>query len=948
MKLFCRIVLCLFLAGGISFAATQPAASKPGSKATKGTKRKKNARPKSPVRHEAEHATLPSALAKHMEKLHRAMPGNGGLGGPGTPQAEAFLFKAYPSTDIPLALFDAERAAMASLKGRPFTRGKGQTGTWVTVGPSNALYPASPLRTSGSYVPAAYVASGRTTTLAISNVCLPGHCRLWAAPAGGGVWRTDNALTGEPHWSYLATPFGINAVGALAVDPNDSTGNTIYAGTGEANASADSVHGVGLYKSTDGGDTWIGPLGKPFFNGRSIGTIAVPPGNPNTLYVGITRGLAGFNSTDGGGISLIPGAAQWGLYKSTDGGSTWTFIHNGATSPALCSVALDAGNTTPCSPRGVRKVVIDPSDPNTVYAASYARGIWRSNDAGASWTQIKTSLNSADTTTRPEIAVNKTPDGKTRMYVNEGNDGVNAAAFFRADDVATGAPTFTQLSSSSRANSGFGSYNLCTGQCWYDNVVVTPAGYPDIVYLGGSYEYNETGGVSNGRAIVLSTDGGLSFTDQTMDATDPVHPNGIHPDQHSLVVNPNNPYQFWESGDGGIVMSSGAFADISANCASRGLSAVSLARCQQLLSRVPAQIQSMNKGLTTLQFQSLSVNPFDSNDLQGGTQDNGTWENYSNQVKWINTMIGDGGQSGFDIANRNFRFHTFYSASPDVNFSSGQMIDWNWIGDPIYGTEPQQFYVPIISDPAVSGTMFVGTGHVWRTKTRGMGAMSASEFRAHCNEWYGDFKVVCGDWQPLGDPTSAGRLTAPAYGDRSGGDVATVRRAAGDNATLWAATSTGRVFISKNADADPAASVAFTRIDNPETPNRYISEIAVDPANPNHAWIVYNGFNATAGSIPGHAFEVTFNPITETATWVNRDYDLGDLPLTSVALDSNTGDVYAATDYGVILLAHGSATWTLAAPGMPNVEVPSLTLVPGARKLYAATHGLGAWLLNLQ
>jgi hypothetical protein len=66
-------------------------------------------------------------------------------------------------------------------------------------------------------------------------------------------------------------------------------------------------------------------------------------------------------------------------------------------------------------------------------------------------------------------------------------------------------------------------------------------------------------------------DGGQTFTDMTMDATDVVHPNGLHPDQHSLVTNPGNPLQFFESNDGGIMRSSGAFGDISANCGSRGL-----------------------------------------------------------------------------------------------------------------------------------------------------------------------------------------------------------------------------------------------------------------------------------------------------------------------------------------------------------------------------------------
>jgi hypothetical protein len=892
---------------------------------------------------------MPVVLSRHLEKLRQAIPGNGGEPGegPGRADEERFLALAYPDTDIPLARLDAARAAAASKAKKGFPTGKGRPGSWVTVGPSQALYPFTQFRNSYGYVPNTYVASGRATAIAIDPHCAPGNCRLWVYAAGGGVWRTKNALGGQPNWQFLSGGFGINSGSSIVLDPNDPTGNTLYVGTGEANASGDSAAGVGMYKSTDGGDTWTGPLGASVFNGRAIGSIAVKPGDPYTIYAATTRGVLGVSSVSGGGVSLIPGAAKWGLYKSTDGGQNWTFIHNGSTDASACTGdSTEASNAGPCSPRGVRRVALDPFNPDIVYAGSYSRGVWRSPDGGATWVQIKPRLGTSttDTAMRPEIAVTALPNGKTRMYVYEGSSGSPTARLFRSDDVATGTPVFTNLSSSNPADPGYGTHNVCTGQCWYDNIVYTPAGHPDIVYVAGSYYYGES--FSNKRALVMSTDAGVSATDMTMDGTDSLHPNGLHPDHHAMVTNPSNPYQFFEVGDGGAVRSSGEFTDVSWWCDGRGITnQARLDRCKQLLSRVPTKLESLNKGLATLQFQSLSVSPFNVNLLQGGTQDNGTWQTPGNPVKWENTMIGDGGQSGFDAANPDFRFHTFYYASPDVNFSKGDIADWNWIADPIYGTEPQSFYVPMIADPVVGKTLFVGTSHVWRTKTWGMGgAMTVSEFRQHCNEWFGDFTVVCGDWEPLGDP-----LTSSSYGDRSGGYVSAVERAPADTSTLWAATGTGRVFISKSADADPASAVAFIRLDSlvSNDPNRFVAGIHVDPVNPNHAWISYLGFSATTPSTPGHVFDVTYDQNTGTAAWVDVSYDLGDIPINDVVRDDVRGDLYAASDFGVYRLPAGAASWGLAAPGMPNAEVAGLVMRSAERKLYAATHGLSAWLLNL-
>ena len=894
---------------------------------------------------------MPPALGRHLERL-MALPGNQGMSseGPGAAAEAEYLARAYPSDTISVAQVDRAKAAFTASSGRPFPSGKGQKGTWVSVGPSNALYPDSEFLNSFLYVPNAYVAGGRTTAVAISDTCVPDNCRMWITPAGGGIWRTNDALASEPDWAYLGGPLGINAAGAVTIDKNDPTGNTIYVGTGEANiCGSGCVAGVGLYKSTNGGNTWTGPLGKPELGGKGIGEIVIEPGDPNTLYVGTTTALTGMSSVCCSGVTRpTPGAAKWGLYKSTNGGASWAFIHNGSTNATDCKGdATDFANAGICSPRGVRNVALDPTNSSIVYASSFARGVWRSPDGGMTWTQIKPSINAAVIQSRPNLAVTTLPSGKTRMYVFEGNAGQNPARLFRSDDVATGVPAFTDLTSGSVASPGFAYFGMCDPQCWYDSFVHTPKGHPDIVYVGGDYAYGET--IANKRAVVLSTDAGVTATDMTFDGTDMLHPNGLHPDQHDIVTNPNNPFQFIEVNDGGVMRSSGSFVDRSTWCSdpNRGLAGARLARCQQMLSRIPSKLESMNKGLSTLQFMSLSVSPHNSKILQGGTQDNGTWETDGSPVKWENMMIGDGGQSGFDVALPNMRFHTFTGPSVDVNFNKGNIADWIWTGDPMFDAEDagSEFYSPAISDPAVSGTLFAGSGlTAYRTKTFGLGSRTIAEANAICNEWTGTFAEVCGDWEKLG-PTP---LTAADWGDRAGFAVGAIERTTADTSTAWAATTKGRVFITKNVDANPAAAVSWTRLDDDAaTPNRFVSSIYVDSTNGNHAWVSYSGYNSITPATPGHIFEVTFNPVTGTSTWVDRSYDFGDQPATDLVRDDATGDLYAATDYGVLRLAVGTTTWTAAAPGMPNVEVTGLTIVGTDRILYAATHGLSAWRLNL-
>ena len=362
-------------------------------------------------------------------------------------------------------------------------------------------------------MPNAYVAGGRTTSIAIADTCKPGNCRLYITPAGGGIWTTKNGLAGTPHWEYLGGPLGINSAGAVTIDSNDPAGKTVYVGTGEANiCGSGCVAGVGIYTSTNGGQTWTGPLGGGATDtgnplaGKGVAKILIKPGSPNTIYAATTTALRGMSESCCVGVTRpVPGAAKWGLYKSTNGGATWSFIHNGSANAADCTgTVAEFNNTGVCSPRGVRSLALDPTNPEIVYAGSYARGVWRSPDGGATWTQIKPSLNSAIIQTRPNIAVTTLPNGKTRMYVYEGHVGTRPnptpppatipewSRLFRSDDVSTGAPMFTDLTSPDPAQPGFATFNQCTGQCWYDAFVYTPKDHPNMVYTGGSYSYGES------------------------------------------------------------------------------------------------------------------------------------------------------------------------------------------------------------------------------------------------------------------------------------------------------------------------------------------------------------------------------------------------------------------------------------------------------------------------
>lgn len=980
---------------------------------------------------------LPAALARKMAKSATFSPTTIREGGEAVNDgAQDYAEHAYPAAQVPFMAIKGSRDDWKKMKGHGFG-GNALGGRWLSLGPDNAIYPLNPFRNRFAYVPNEYAAAGRTAHSLIDPVCglKAGNCRLWIANAGGGIWRTLDALAPQPKWQFLSSDFDSNNTAALALDPNDPRHNTIYAGTGEPNiCRSGCLGGVGLYRSTDGGNHWSDAIGADVFGARGIGSIAVQPGHSNLIFVATgAQGSRGISSVCCNGVDRganIPGAPHFGLWRSTDYGQTWQLVSQGA--PSLCTGSTPTQvflGQTPCSPRGARRVIIDPADPNTVYASFFARGIWRSNDAGNTWTQIFQPLNGNPSSPatgadveRAEFDVATLPNGKTRMYVGVGG-GVAHAQFFRGDDVRTAPAATVQAGWQNLTDDE--NIDYCEGQCNYDNYVYVPKGpdgkalNADRLYLLGSYDYNNVG-VSNGRAILFSDDGGRHFTDESMDNADPLQPHGVHPDQHSIVTNPRNSRQFIETSDGGVIRSDGTWVDGSGDCTSvKQLSGANLDLCKRLTSRIPGQLQSLNRGLTTLAFYQVSANPNRPGEYAGGTQDNGSWMSDPSTIPggpngnginppgdpkvkpdgatWIESFVADGAANSFDAKNPDYSTLSWQSGSLAANRHPRDQRTPFWIADsvsflPPYVYESRPFQSQLFFDPNVSMRLFFSAEHMFRADDGGVNPkFGLAAVEQHCNLWTGDFDVngdgtyepfddVCDGFRALGDPGPRGRLTygpdalcpagnplaAPSvpcpapypYGDdRSGGQITTYQRVKSDNGTLWAGTSTGRLFITRNADAKNPADVTFTRLDGFSSidPNRYVAGIYVMASDPNTAIVSYSGYNAVTPATPGHIFSVTYNPVTKTATWTPLDNDLGDIPVNDVQFDEKRGVLYASTDFGVMKKRFrfkdrfkGNDEWRPAAPGMPAVDVPDLTILPDQGVLLAATHGFGVWTMKLQ
>uniref|UniRef100_UPI0040485611 WD40/YVTN/BNR-like repeat-containing protein n=1 Tax=Roseivirga sp. TaxID=1964215 RepID=UPI0040485611 len=227
---------------------------------------------------------------------------------------------------------------------------------------------------------------------------------IYAATASGGVWKTvNNGIS----WESIFDNESIISVGAVAVDQQDTS--TVWVGSGEANNSRSSYWGNGVYKSTNGGKTWTN-MGLP--ESHHIGRILIDPNNSNTVYVAALGHLYSDNP-------------ERGLYKTTNGGKTWSKV---------LEVKKADGKFI-----GVVDVSMDPKDPNTLVAAAYDKirtpwtfneggegsGIYKSTDAGKTWKKLGGGL---PTGFLGRIGVAHAPNNPKVVYANIENVNVDGVS----------------------------------------------------------------------------------------------------------------------------------------------------------------------------------------------------------------------------------------------------------------------------------------------------------------------------------------------------------------------------------------------------------------------------------------------------------------------------------------------------------------------------------------
>ncbi|HTM34029.1 MAG TPA: hypothetical protein VL263_22110 [Vicinamibacterales bacterium] len=665
---------------------------------------------------------------------------------------------------------------------------------------------------------------------------------FYVGAATGGLWRTINNGT---TWEVLFDDIDdVVSIGDIAIPPNDA--NTIWVGSGENNNRQSTSWGNGVYKSTDAGHTWK-LMG--LSSSRSIGRIIVDPVDHDVVYVAALG-------------SVFGPSKERGVFKTTDGGLTWSNV---------LFVNEDTGAT---------ELVMDPANNKVLYAATYQRrraawgfngggpgsAIYKSSDAGRTWTKLTRGIPTG-------------PLGRIGLDVYRANPNVvyarieheKESGVYRSDDAGL---SWRKMSS------------VNPRPMYFSQIRIDPTNDLRIYVLGVE--------------LHLSDDGGKTFIDN----------GALHSDHHAMWIDPNNPNHIIDGNDGGVGISYDKGASWEA-------------------------VTNMDLG----QFYHVAYDMQTPYHVCGGLQDNYTWCGPSAVRSRSGIGIDDWrqiqGGDGFDAAMDPRDGRTVYAESQDGNIvrvdrltgerksirpvaARGEPpLRWNW-------------NTPIVLSAHNADTIYVGANKVFKSTDRGQNWTAISPDLTQNT----DRETLSLMGQGAKEITIAKNDGVQSYGN-----LVQLVESPKQAGVLYAGSDDGTVYMTKDDGK------SWTNITNkfPNLPkDAYVSRLA---ASTHEVATVYATFDNHRNDDYG-----TF--VYASADGGNTFRSIGEgIPkghtVTSLAEDpKNPSVLYTGTEFGLFVSLDRGGRWERFRSGLPTVPIHEIVFHPRDNDMIIATHGRSIWILD--
>lgn len=701
-------------------------------------------------------------------------------------------------------------------------------------------------------------------------------------------------------WSNLGTNSsaggyaGIGRINCIAFHPTDV--NTFWVGSPSG----------GIWKTTTGGNSWT--ILNSSLSVLGVSAIVVDPTNTDIIYIATGDRDGGSMASLGGG--QVADNASIGIYKTTNGGTSWSptgltyttsqkvkvfdlimdpnnsqtllastsYASSGTSSNGAIYRTTNGGTSWTQSPGSYRawRLAYKPGSSSIVYGTEAFGGeqyFQRSIDGGANWSDF--TFGSGTDASRTELAVSAGESNTVYLLVANAAGGVNG--IYKSTDSGL---NFTKVNTNSATQPGMLGYNTdgsggATGQGTYDLCIAVDPATPGTIFIGGITTWK-------------STDFGVTWAAANNWTSNTAGVPTVHADKHALAYQPVSGNLF-EGNDGGIYKTTNSGASWT----------------------------DLSNGLVISQIYRLGVSQTNASKVITGLQDNGA--KLYNTGAWTDVSGGDGMECIIDYSNANYMYATYtegkiYLSTDGATFSN-VAITAN-----IPGGQPTGAWVtPYVIHPSTPSTIFVAYDKVWKTTDRG---------------------VSTGNWSTASQTLSSSNLLRSLAIAPSDGNVIYTA----DQTNMWKTTDGG--------------ATNWTPITLPTLSNS-ITYIAVHATNPDIVWFTVGGF--TTG-------QKVYQSSNGGASWTNISGALPNLPIMSIvhykkATDRNV--LFVSTDLGVYVSEQalpGSpppptslqkvnvSDWAQYNTGLPNVVVAELEIfyaASGPDKLRAATFGRGLWETNV-